>query len=83
MLLSNKIKRRINPYNVLYLGTKIPEYIDGKVLENALKDGLTKLNRIGFASVQQDRDLTSMKKKVYSKKEMEQVKKHLADLGYV
>jgi predicted AlkP superfamily phosphohydrolase/phosphomutase len=65
---------------VLYLmGLPVPKDLDGKVLENILKDGLLSNNPVAVSGDTSDSSATSDS---YSAKEEEQLKGYLKSLGY-
>jgi arylsulfatase A-like enzyme len=65
---------------VLYLmGLPVPKDLDGKVLENILKDGLLSSNPVAVSDDTSDSSATSDS---YSANEEEQLKGYLKSLGY-
>lgn len=69
---------------ILYLlKTKIPQYMDGKVIKDAFDSKFINDNPISFNSTSYERNVASSVETAYTEQDSEKIKKHLADLGYV
>ncbi|MBN2119593.1 MAG: alkaline phosphatase family protein [Candidatus Omnitrophica bacterium] len=73
----------IAPTILYLLGSTVPSYMDGKVLGNALRDGVLQSKPIYFENCSGERSEPLEKKEVYTDEERERVHKHLGDLGYL